>query len=73
MLVLLISVCDIAHADFRFIYNNHTYDIITTALTWEKANIAAKKSSVNGVSGYLVQINSEKENNKILDFLKLVV
>jgi len=53
------------NADFRFTYNNHTYDVVTTSLTWNVASIEAGLKSVNNKNGYLVHINDALENQKI--------
>jgi hypothetical protein len=56
-------------ADFRFTFDGHTYDVITSGLTWEDASTAARNRSINGVPGNLAQIDSDEENNKILSQL----
>lgn len=65
IILLIISFSNIVFADFRFTYNNHTYDVITTPQTWEAASTEAKLKSIKDNTGYLVHINDELENQKI--------
>lgn len=66
------SVNDITNdelQDFRFIYNSHTYDVITTPASWKKASKEAGLKTLQGRTGYLVHINDAAENQKIIDEL----
>ena len=45
--------------DFRFIYNGHTYDVITSPENWKKASKEAGLKNLQGRTGYLVQINDD--------------
>jgi len=57
------------HADFQFTFDGHTYDVITSALTWEDASTAAQNKTLNGESGYLARIDSDEENVEIFSQL----
>ncbi len=56
-------------ADFRFTFDGHTYDVITSGLTWADASTAAQNKSINGNPGYLARIDSEQENDEIFSQL----
>lgn len=62
---LSIILSSAAHADFRFTHNNHTYDVITTGVTWETARIQATNLNIAGNAGYLVTIDDLAENAAI--------
>ena len=61
----LICTLPSAHADFRFVFNGHTYDVIETASTWSTAASEASKRSFLGQQGYLARIDNEYENARI--------
>lgn len=44
-----------------FTFNNHTYEIVTSAKTWQEAKVHAES-----VGGYLAVVSSQEENNRIL-------
>lgn len=49
-----------AKADFEFEFDGRSYKIVESLLTWEDASLAAVDAG-----GYLVQINSEEEQNAV--------
>ena len=56
-------------ADFRFSFDGHTYDVVTSGLTWAEASAAAQNKAINGEPGYLVRIDSDEENDEIFSQL----
>ena len=64
-ILVIISFSQNVSADFRFTYNNHTYDVVTTLQTWKEASIESRLKSVNNKKGYLVHINDALEDQKI--------
>ena len=58
-----------ALADFQFTFGGHTYDVITSGLTWADASAAAQNKVVNGEPGYLARIDSAEENDEIFSQL----
>jgi len=67
--VMMLILTTTGYADFQFIFNGHTYLVITTSSSWEAASAAAKIKTVNGVQGYLAHIDSLQENTAIFDQL----
>lgn len=47
--------------------NGHWYDLISTPLTWDNANIMAGSMSCSGMDGHLVTITSQAENIFVTD------
>ncbi len=66
MMLLLTTT---GYADFQFIVDDHTYQVITTSSSWEAASAAARSKTVNGVQGYLAHIDNLQENTAIFDQL----
>jgi hypothetical protein len=58
-------------ADFQFIFDGHTYDVITSGLTWAGASAAAQNKMINGSPGYLARIDSSEENAEIFNQLSI--
>jgi len=58
-----------AFADFRFSFDGHTYDLITSGLNWADASAAAQNMTLNGEQGYLTRIDSDEENAEIFSQL----
>jgi len=58
-----------AYADFRFTYNSHSYDVITTGTSWLNASLDASSKSINGATGYLTRIDDANENTEIYNQL----
>jgi hypothetical protein len=58
-----------AFADFQFTFDGHTYEVITSGLTWEGASTAAQNKTMNGAPGYLARIDSAEENTEIFSQL----
>lgn len=56
-------------ADFSFVFNDHTYEVVTTAETWPAAATDAASHSLNSQTGYLAKIDSAAENTAILNQL----
>jgi hypothetical protein len=54
-----------AFADFQFTFNGHTYDVITSGMTWADASADAQNKSINGEPGYLARIDSVEENDEV--------
>jgi hypothetical protein len=67
--VMMLILTSTGYADFQFIFNGHTYLVITTSSSWEVASAAAKSKTVNGVQGYLAHIDNLQENTAIFDQL----
>ena len=67
--VMMLLLTTTGYADFQFIFNDHTYQVITTSSSWEAASAAAKSKTVNGVQGYLAHIDNLQENTAIFDQL----
>jgi hypothetical protein len=70
LLFVSLFIISNAYADFRFTYNGHTYDVITTAASWDNASLDATGKSINGASGYLTRIDDSNENTEIYNQLK---
>jgi hypothetical protein len=58
-----------ALADFQFTFDGHTYDVITSGLTWVDASAAAQNKTINGEQGFLARIDSDEENAEIFSQL----
>jgi len=54
-----------ALADFQFTFDGHTYEVITSGMTWADASAFAQNKTINGEPGYLARIDSEEENDEI--------
>ena len=67
--VLTASLCSPVFADFQFEFNDHTYQVITTGLSWTEAAESAKSKTLNGAQGYLVRIDDSNENTEIINQL----
>ncbi len=68
--VLILSLTAVsASADFRFTFNGHTYDVITSPKNWSDALADTNIRTVNGSVGYLVKIESAEENAIIMGAL----
>jgi hypothetical protein len=67
--VMMLILTTTGYADFQFIFNDHTYQVITTSSSWEAASAAARSKTVNGVQGYLAHIDNLQENTAIFDQL----
>ncbi len=68
--VLILSLTAVsASADFRFTFNGHTYDVITSPKNWSDALADTNIRTVNGSVGYLVKIESAEENAMIMGAL----
>ena len=48
-------------------WEGHTYRLITKPKTWEQAVVGAESQSLGGQPGYLVRIDSGRENQVILE------
>ena len=57
----------VAHADQIFVFEGHTYKIVTKPASWEEASASAAKMQLAGLAGYLARINSERENRAVLE------
>ena len=57
-------------ADEIFLFAGHTYKIVTSPATWSAASTNAKKMRVGKHHGYLVRIDSKRENRAIFDAVK---
>jgi hypothetical protein len=57
----------VAHADQIFVFEGHTYKIISQPATWHAASSAAAKMQLAGHTGYLVRIDSDRENRAVLE------
>ena len=66
---MMLILTTTGYADFQFIFNDHTYQVITTSSSWEAASAAARSKTVNGVQGYLAHIDNLQENSAIFDQL----
>ena len=66
---MMLILTTTGYADFQFIFNDHTYQVITTSSSWEAASAAARSKTVNGVQGYLAHIDNLQENTAIFDQL----
>jgi len=66
---LILFISNTVTADFRFIHNNHTYDVITTAVTHSEALSDAKSRTIKNTKGYLARIDDATENAAILEKL----
>ena len=66
---MMLILTTTGYADFQFIFNAHTYQVITTSSSWEAASAAARSKTVNGVQGYLAHIDKLQENTAIFDQL----
>lgn len=61
--VLVSGIAGTASADpVLWVGNGHYYEIVTTSLNWDAANLAAQSRSWLGVSGHLVTVTSASEN-----------
>jgi hypothetical protein len=58
-----------ALADFQFTFDGHTYEVITSGLTWTDASTAAQNRAIDGEAGNLARIDSEEENDEIFSQL----
>jgi len=58
-----------AQADFSFVVNDHTYDVITTPRTWTAAAADAASRTLNGVTGALARVDDRAENDAIFNQL----
>jgi hypothetical protein len=58
-----------ALADFQFTFDAHTYEVITSGLTWADASAAAQNKTINGEPGFLARIDSDEENAEIFSQL----
>ena len=67
--VMMLILTTTGYADFQFIFNDHTYQVITTSSSWEAASAAARSKTVDGVQGYLAHIDNLQENTAIFDQL----
>jgi hypothetical protein len=57
----------VAHADKIFVFEGHTYKIITQPASWHAASTAATKMQLAGHSGYLARIDSDRENLAVFE------
>jgi hypothetical protein len=55
----------VTHADQIFVFEGHTYKIVTNPASWDAASAAAAKMQLAGVSGYLARIDSQRENRAV--------
>jgi hypothetical protein len=55
---------------FDFTHNGHYYEIYDDLKTWAEAKTSAAGKTINGVSGYLAEINSTAENTAIFNALQ---
>ena len=67
--VMMLILTTTGYADFQFIFNDHTYQVITKSSSWEAASAAARSKTVDGVQGYLAHIDNLQENTAIFDQL----
>lgn len=70
LLLILGTLSQPIFASFFFEFNGHTYQVVTTPLSWSAAKSGANNSTYNGVSGYLAVIDSEAENAAIYNQLQ---
>ena len=49
ILIFLLAISNVAHADFQFTHNSHTYEVITTGTRWLDASAAARQKMVNEI------------------------
>jgi hypothetical protein len=66
---MMLILSSTGYADFQFVFNGHTYQVITTSLSWEDASAAAKSKTINGVQGHLAHIDNLDENTEIFNQL----
>lgn len=67
--IWMLAIClgpTAAHADQIFVFEGHTYKIVTNPASWDAASAAAAKMQLAGASGYLARIDSERENRAVL-------
>ena len=57
----------VANADHIFVFEGHTYKIVTKPTSWNAASSAASKMQLAGRNGYLARIDSERENRAIFE------
>ena len=67
MVAALTVLPAVAHADFVFEHNGHTYKLVELPATWDEANSAAKAMTLAGDSGYLARIDSAAENRAVVE------
>jgi hypothetical protein len=60
-----LSADDVANPDTQFFNptNGHVYEYVNEVVSWETANSLAAQSELAGVSGHLVTITSQEEQN----------
>ena len=56
-------------ADSIFVFQKHTYKIVSTPSSWATASAAASKMRVGQHQGYLARVDSARENRVILEAL----
>ena len=56
-------------ASALFEFEGHTYRIVTDTADWETASLSASEMSLNGQAGYLVRIDSQRENTALIEAL----
>lgn len=62
------QITTILGANAGVVYNSTTgsfYKYVNTRVTWNTADAAATATTINGVSGHLVQINNSSENSAV--------
>ena len=64
-LSLILHSAPVSASPVRWSGNGHYYERVDTTATWLEARAAAESSSYLGVSGYLVTITSQAENDFI--------
>ena len=70
LLLFAILLSETSLASFFFEFNGHTYQVVTTPLTWSAARLGASSSTFNGAKGYLAIIESQAENAAIYQQLQ---
>ena len=57
----------VAQAQTQWSKNGHTYELVTTPRTWNDAKLDAESRSYLGVSGHLLTITSQEEQDFIIN------
>ena len=65
----LLLLPTVAGASAIFEFEGHTYRIVADTADWETASLNASEMSLNGQAGYLVRIDSQRENTALIEAL----
>lgn len=56
-----------AYADLIFEHGGHTYKLVESLASWHDADAAAQLMSLGGATGYLARIDSDAENEAVVE------